>query len=146
MRRTTAILILLTLTLTACAPGRDLRGVRAFPEHAASANTIDVQAFVFDRTLRITNTTAQTLGPGRLWLNRWYSRDFPALAVGQRVDLPLRSFRDRYGEAIREGGFFATETPERVILAELAVPVSEAAGEGSLRLVPLVVVSRRDDR
>ncbi len=94
-----------------------------YPEQLERLPAIDVQVFVDQAgtTLSMTNATAEPLRPGRLWLNAWYSRPVERVGVGETVQLFLGEFRDRYGEAVRTGGFFATDRPEEIILAELEV-------------------------
>jgi hypothetical protein len=54
-----------------------------------------------------------------MWVNQWFSRPFPGLAVGQTIEIPLAEFKDKYGETFRAGGFFAVNRPTRVVLAQL---------------------------
>lgn len=90
-----------------------------YPEKPLRAGVVDVQVARDGSDLSLTNTTASTLGPGRLWVNSWYSIDFPALAIGQSRTLDLYNFQDRYGTPFRGGGFFASERSDRVVLVEL---------------------------
>ncbi len=133
----------LGLGLAGCGPSRDMTHARAFPQGTARVGSVDAQALIYDRSIEITNTTERDFGAGTVWLNRWYSQPIEGLGVGERVRLPLRDFRDRYGERIREGGFFATEAPERVVVAELEVAREDGRGE---EMVGLIVVTRRTGR
>src|SRR5690606_1811967 len=73
----------------------------------------------------------------RMWLNAWYSREIDGLGVGETLRLPLREFKDQYGDSFRGGGFFAPELPERLALAELQI------GE---RMMGVVVVGGEEER
>ncbi|HYE02731.1 MAG TPA: hypothetical protein VD963_05805 [Phycisphaerales bacterium] len=108
----------------------------AFPDGFPQATQLDVQAFLADNRLTLTNTTARHIPPGRLWLNRWYSREFPGLAVAESIELPLAEFTDRFGAEFRGGGFFATEKPDTLVQAQV-----ESGGE----LIGLVVVAAPED-
>jgi hypothetical protein len=81
--------------------------------------TLDVQVFRRTFSIELTNTTARTFGPSTLWLNRRYSLPIPQLAISETLDLPLKSFKDEFSESFRGGGFFATEAPETLVMAEL---------------------------
>jgi hypothetical protein len=127
-----ALLAAALIALPACrsAPAQIVEG-QQYPEKIERGPTLDIQVFRRETTLEFTNTTATPIPASRLWLNAWYSRQFEGLGVGQTVRLPLREFKDRYGESFRGGGFFATELPERLALAEL-----ESGG----KMVGMVVV------
>lgn len=92
-----------------------------YPRTLARGQTLNIQVFRRETHIEFTNTTARNFGPGRLWLNGWYSCDLPSLAIGETVNLPLRDFKDRFGGSFRSGGFFATEPAERLALAEIQV-------------------------
>lgn len=99
----------------------------------------DVQVVRDSTWITLTNTTARPLPASTLWLNRRFARDIDALPVGQSLSLPLRSFRDEFGTPFRAGGFFATEQPERVVLAELEP--RPATPDAEPELIGLVVVA-----
>lgn len=84
-----------------------------------AAETLDIQVFRDGQHIELTNTTARSFGPSWLWLNGRFGLQIEGLAIGQTLRLPLRSFRDEFGEPFRAGGFFATEKPERLVLAEI---------------------------
>ncbi|MAY74493.1 MAG: hypothetical protein CMJ31_07290 [Phycisphaerae bacterium] len=106
---------------------------RKYPD-LVQEETLNVQVFRLGTNLRLTNTTAHTLPAGTLWLNRWFFREVESVEPGESLHLPLKGFRDRYGESFRAGGFFATRDPDLVVLAQL-----EANGE----LHGLIVVENR---
>jgi len=128
----------LTLAALCCAQAGCAFGAKrygesggAYPQTLDRLPAVDVQVLAdpSGQTLSLTNATAEPLGPGTLWLNAWYSREIDRIGIGETVRLPLGGFRDVYGEAVRTGGFFATERPETIVLAELEV------AEGLRRLV-----------
>jgi hypothetical protein len=106
--------------LAACSSTRDpaLAG-KEYPDSKPQLRTLDIQVVRSPTAITITNTTARAFGRSRLWLNRWYSREIGELGVGQTIELPLKSFRDQYGESFRSGGFFATRKPQRVQQVQL---------------------------
>ncbi|MGE3108714.1 MAG: hypothetical protein AB7G11_05985 [Phycisphaerales bacterium] len=109
------------LALGACSSGSG--DIPAGPEFPAipQSGSIDVQVFRDDTIIRMTNTTARTLPPGRIWANRWYARDFPGLDVGESLTLDLSEFKDRYDDSFRAGGFFATDRPSRLVQVQLEI-------------------------
>ncbi|MBL8990248.1 MAG: hypothetical protein JNJ48_01570 [Phycisphaerae bacterium] len=102
-----------------------------YPETRQSA-TLDVHVLRDETRISLTNTTANAIPACRMWLNQWYSRDFPGLGVGQTVTIDLSEYKDQYGRAFRAGGFFATERAEWLVQAQLEI-------DG--RVIGLVVVS-----
>ena len=85
----------------------------------AQSNVINVQVVRDVTKITFTNTTASPLGAGRLWVNQWYSYEFPGLAIGKSMTLDLADFADRYGTKFRSGGFFATEFADRLVQLQL---------------------------
>ena len=92
-----------------------------YPAAVHHAYTLDIQVFRRDTDIEFTNTTARAFDPSTLWLNGRFSRHIEGLTLGQTVKLPLKSFKDEFGESFRGGGFFATQRPERLALAEIQV-------------------------
>jgi len=109
---------------------------RAFPTDITQKEVLNIQVFRRTTTLEFTNTTAKAFGPSTLWLNMWYSRPIKGLAVGESVSLPLADFRDRYSAKFRGGGFFASEPPEKLVLAQIETARADAPAE----LAGLIVV------
>lgn len=95
-----------------------------YPEKL-QAKVLNVQVIRDETQITMTNSSAQDLPAGRLWINQWFSREFPGLAIGQTVTYDLFEFQDRYGDTFRAGGFFATQRPDRVV----QVQVEDASGE-----------------
>lgn len=98
----------------------------------ASSGSIDVQVVRDETVVRMTNTTARDLASGRLWANRWFSREFPGLKVGESITMSLSEFKDQYGDRYRAGGFFATDRPMKLVQMEL---------ETGEQLIGLIVVA-----
>lgn len=109
---------------------------RAYPEATPRGLTLDIQVFRGTTTVEMTNTTAHAFGPSTLWLNSRYAHPVESLGVGERVVYPLSEFRDRHSDAMRGGGFFAADDPERLVLAEL----ESSGADGTPLLHRLIVV------
>ncbi|MBL8757736.1 MAG: hypothetical protein JNK35_04810 [Phycisphaerae bacterium] len=91
----------------------------AFPSGRQQARVLDVQVTRAETQITFTNTTARSLPACTMWLNRRFGLALEPLPIGATRTLDLRDFKDEYGEAFRGGGFFATEAPDRVVLAQL---------------------------
>lgn len=85
----------------------------------AQGRTLDVQVLRSGASLSLTNTSGVSFGASRVWANRWYSTELASLATGETITLDLNDFRDRYGRAFRAGGFFATETSDRLVQMQI---------------------------
>lgn len=107
---------------------------RVYPEPGRQAEVLNIQVFRNGTRLEMTNTTARRLEPSVMWVNRWWSRPIGGLDPGQSLTVPLNEFVDRFGEAFRAGGFFATRDPDAVVQAQLEI-------DG--RIYGLVVVENR---
>jgi hypothetical protein len=90
-----------------------------YPSSLPRSGTVDIQVIRRGTEIQLTNTTARRYGGCTLWLNERYAHPIDGLEVGQVLTLPLGEFLDEYSQKFRAGGFFATEDPERLALAEL---------------------------
>jgi len=61
--------------------------------------------------------------------------------VGEHLIFKLTEFTDEFGEPFRAGGFFATETPDMLALAE--IETARADGQGTM-ILALVVVGQEE--
>lgn len=107
--------------LTGCMGAREIKQGSIYPSSQTlkRGTTLDIQVFRRDTKIELTNTTAQSFGKCKMWLNGRFSRDIDSLAVGQTLVLPLNGFKDEFGYSFRGGGFFASEKPDRLVLAEI---------------------------
>ncbi len=133
-RRTAAALALsllaALLTLGGCSEPVIENGA-LYPDDRKQTRVVDVQVLRDETEITMTNTAASDLPPGRLWINAWYSLEFPGLAIGQTTTLSLAEFKDRFGGAFQAGGFFATERPDNLVQVQL---------EANDALIGLVVI------
>ena len=114
---------------------RPVAYARPYPE-AAQAESINIQVFRRTKSIELTNTTARAFGKSTLWLNARFCRPVDSLGIGESLTLPLSEFRDEFYEPFRGGGFFASEPPDRLVLAQI-----ETTGtEGKPVMLGMVVV------
>lgn len=144
-RLLTAAAVLLAvsmLTMPACTQtgSRVDADLPIYPAQLSQTVVLDIQVVRDDTKITFTNTTARSIGKSRMWINGWFSHDIKGLGVGETMTLELYDFRDTYGTQFRGGGFFASDRPERVVLAQIE-PLDVESGE----LLGLVVVGRSDE-
>lgn len=120
--------------LGGCQGWGEVEYAKPFPTQSRIGETINVQVVREGTRITITNTTANPIPDTTLWLNKWYSRPFERLDVGETVRYDLREFRDAFSEPFRAGGFWATDAGDPLVAAHL---------EENGTLVGLIVVSRR---
>lgn len=113
---------------------------RPFPDIGQQVEVIDIQVFKRATTLELVNTTNRAFGPCTLWLNQRFSCPLKGLAVGETLTLRLRDFRDEYSEPFRDASFFAVETPDKVVMAQIETPAPDGAGGPASTLVGLIVI------
>lgn len=103
----------------ACRSTPRITSGRAYPRQVARGPTLDIQVFRRTTLIELTNTTARPFGQSTLWLNARFCCAIRGLAVGEHAVYRLADFTDEFGEPYRAGGFFATENPDRLVLAEI---------------------------
>lgn len=112
---------------TGCHPEAKIDALEKFPQAKDRGASADIQVTRDVTTISFTNTTAQDLPEGVVWVNSAFSREFPGLGVGESITLSLGEFRNRYGETFRAGGFFSTERPDVLVRVQVET-VDELVG------------------
>lgn len=103
---------------SACSGPSKIDYARPYPAKTQN-QSIDVQLRRDETTVFVTNTSARDFPESTLWLNAQFARPLPPLGVGQSVSFDLSSFRNQYSEPFKAGGFFATERPDTIVLAQI---------------------------
>ena len=134
------MLLLATALFGGCSSGPATPGP-LYPRDLRQSETLNIQVFRTTKHVEMTNTTARSFGPSRLWLNARYSHPVESFAAGASLKYPLEEFVDELGDIFRGGGFFATEIPERLVLTQLEVP----GPEGKPVLLGFIVVKGEDE-
>ncbi len=130
----------LSLGTAGCQSGPDVVSyARTYPP-LAQQGSLDIQVVRRVTKIELTNTTARAFGNSTLWLNGRFSLPIDGFGVGETLTLNLRDFRDEFSDAFRAGGFFASETPDRLVLAQIETPRVGEGPEGAKELLGLVVV------
>jgi hypothetical protein len=113
-----SIVLLGAALLAGCAAG-PVDYARPYPVAEEPAKTLNIQVFRREDHISLTNTSARDFGPSTLWVNAAYSRPIDGLRIGQSIDLSLHEFRNEHSQPFRAGGFFATDLPSKLVLAEI---------------------------
>ncbi|MFG0283365.1 MAG: hypothetical protein ACF8R7_02990 [Phycisphaerales bacterium JB039] len=139
-----APLLLAAAALAGCnaAPSR-VDYARPYPVRLSRAETLNIQVIRQGPEITLTNSTARAFGPSTIWLNSRFSYPIDGLAVGQTITLDLGRFADENSDRFKPGGFFATEIPDLLVLAELET-ISQFTGEPEL-LGMIAVGNRRGE-
>ncbi|MFM9958412.1 MAG: hypothetical protein ACKVZJ_10060 [Phycisphaerales bacterium] len=127
----TLLTVVVGLGVSGCQSGARMGAGAAYPVAKTQSGSVDAQVMRDEDRLTIINTSARPFRETTLWLNAQYGRVVPALDVGRTITLDLSSFKNEFGESFRAGGFFATERPDAIVLAQV---------ELEAELVGLVVV------
>lgn len=105
-----------------------------YPTHKAQTRVLDIQVIRRQTRITLTNTSAESLHAGRMWVNAEYALDFDGLGIGESTTLSLLDFRNEFSETFRAGGFFATRIPADLVQVQL---------EDESGLTGLIVVNGR---
>lgn len=139
----TVLLVGVGGAVAACSGGQRVVGLDEFPAYPGEkpqAEILNVQVLRDADMISLTNTTAERFGRVTIWLNQEFSQTVDGIGVGETVTLDLNEFRNQYGARFRAGGFFATQRPKDVVLAQIE---PDADSEG---LLGLIVVDGRVSR
>jgi len=120
--------------VTSCSTSNSFATGPVYPTHKAQTRVLDIQVIRRETRITLTNTSAENLLAGRMWINAEYAGDFGGLAIGETTTLSLLDFRNEFGETFRAGGFFATRIPSDLV----QVQIEEESG-----LIGLIVVNGR---
>ena len=138
-----ALIVAMIGGLASCAGDQRVVGLNEFPAYPGEklqSEVLNIQAIRDADAISLTNTTAQRFETTRVWLNQEFSYVVDGIDVGETIRIDLHEFRNRYGARFRAGGFFATQRPKNVVLAQFETdPDSQS-------LLGLVVVNGRVSR
>jgi hypothetical protein len=119
LRRASLVALLGALATTvACQSDAKPEWARPYPPGQA-VETLNVQVTRDETRLTLTNTSARDFGPATLWINKSFAKPIDGFAIGQTLNLDLATFTNQFGDRFRAGGFFATDRPHDVVLAEI---------------------------
>lgn len=115
----TALALTALLGAGACATkSHDIANGPTYPDRKQTS-VVDVQVVRHTTTVTMTNTSTQNFSNARLWANQWYSHEISSWKPGESLTLGLADFKDRYGQPMRAGGFWAIDNPEKLVLMQV---------------------------
>ena len=121
-RRANLILLILLLSVSAGCQRRMYNielATRPYPHELHEPDSIDIQVFRKGATIELVNATARSFGNFDLWINQRYVRRVEAMGAGQTIHLSLWDFYDVLGDRFSAGGFWRTEPPMPLAMAEI---------------------------
>jgi hypothetical protein len=92
---------------------------RPYPYELHRPETLDIQVFREGPSIEIVNATPRSFYDFDLWLNQRYVRRVEALRAGETLRVSLWGFYDVRGDRFSAGGFWRTEPPTPLRLAEI---------------------------
>ena len=84
-----------------------------------TSNSVSIQVTRDGDTIEIVNSTATDYRSGLLWINQRFSTRIPPLMAGSTLEVSLWSLRDSHGQQLNAGGFWRTDRPTPLVIAEL---------------------------
>lgn len=120
MPKTRALLTLSAALLMAACAGKppEIVDGPVYPS-VLQSSVVDIQVIRDGTKATLTNTTANTYTDARLWINQWFSHELPTFKPGDTLTLELAEFKDRYGNELRAGGFWAVDNPTKLVLMQI---------------------------
>jgi hypothetical protein len=119
---------------------RQVDWARPYPLALTPGQTLDIHVIREGPSITLTNTTSRAFGHSMLWLNNRFGYPLSGLDVGETVSIHLGRFADENSDRFKPGGFFATETPDLLVVAELE---SDSPYTGEPELLRLIAVGNR---
>jgi len=69
--------------------------------------------------IKIVNSTASDFNSPILWINQQYTQQIPSMPAGSTVRVNLWNCYDSLGDQFNAGGFWRTDEPTQLVIAEL---------------------------
>jgi hypothetical protein len=107
--------------LVACqAPGPDIsKATGRYPLDLHTSNSISIQVIRDQEYVKIVNSTAYDFTESMLWVNQQYTQPLPPMLAGSTIRVNLWDCFDSLGDQFNAGGFWRTDEPTKLVIAEL---------------------------
>ena len=124
--------------LVACqAPVPDISNATGqYPIDLHTTNSISIQVIRDQEYVKIVNSTAYDFMESILWVNQQYTQPLPPMPSGSTIRVNLWGCFDSLGDQFNAGGFWRTDEPTKLVIAELQQSDSQP-------LVGLLVIGER---
>jgi len=91
----------------------------SYPRQLHSTRTEPIQVFRDQEYITIVNSTANSYGSSNLWINQQYTQPLPPIPAGSTLRVNLSDCYDDLGDQFNAGGFWRTDEPTQLVLAQL---------------------------
>ena len=90
-----------------------------YPFALHSVHSVPIQVARDQEFITIVNSTATDFNNAVLWINQQYTQPLPPMSAGSTIRINLWHCYDALGEQFNAGGFWRTDEPTRLVMAEL---------------------------
>lgn len=91
----------------------------SYPMELHKAISVPIQVIRDEQHIEIINSTAVDYENTVLWINQRFSAPIPPMPAGSSIRFNLWNLNDAYGEQLHAGGFWRTNRPTPIVIAEL---------------------------
>ena len=91
----------------------------SYPHQLHSTGTEPIQVIRDQEHITIVNSTAHSFGSSNLWINQQYTQPLPPIPAGSTLRVNLWDCYDDLGDQFNAGGFWRTDEPTQLVLAQL---------------------------
>ena len=95
------------------------KATTSYPLALHTANAIPIQVVRDQEFITIVNSTATDFNNAVLWINQQYTQPLPPMPAGSTIRINLWHCYDALGEQFNAGGFWRTDEPTQLVMAEL---------------------------
>ncbi len=113
--------ILFLAALAGCqAPPPDIsKATGRYPFDLHTTNSVSIQVIRDQEYIKIVNSTANDFTESMLWVNQQYTQSLPPMPAGSTISVNLWNCYDSLGDQFNAGGFWRTDEPTSLVIAEL---------------------------
>jgi len=95
------------------------KATMSYPHQLHSTGTEPIQVIRDQEHITIVNSTARSFGSSNLWINQQYTQPLPPIPAGSTLRVNLWDCYDDLGDQFNAGGFWRTDEPTQLVLAQL---------------------------
>jgi len=95
------------------------KATMSYPHQLHSTGTEPIQVIRDQEHITIVNSTAHSFGSSNLWINQQYTQPLPPIPAGSTLRVNLWDCYDDLGDQFNAGGFWRTDEPTQLVLAQL---------------------------
>jgi hypothetical protein len=112
--------LLLTILVGCQAPPPNISNATdRYPFNLHTINSLSIQVVRDQEFVKIVNSTANDFSNSMLWVNQQYTQPLPSMPAGSTIRVNLWDCYDTLGDQFNAGGFWRTDEPTKLVIAEL---------------------------